>query len=143
MGVKSQLLALGEGMQDGSGEGRDLGLVVGQVISHFLEQYLPVFLIGRGFQGLEPGLLSGDVQMAEEVGGLHLSPTGAPGPNKKPWRDRLQLPCGRNVLSLKGPHGRAAAHFLGLGALSLVWSPWPRGGHFLMSRLEIWAPDPA
>ena len=52
-------MALGEGMQDGSGEGRDLGLVVGQVISHFLEQYLPVFLIGRGFQGLEPGLLSG------------------------------------------------------------------------------------
>ena len=35
-----------------------------------------MFLIGRGFQGLEPGLLSGDVQMAEEVGGLHLSPLG-------------------------------------------------------------------
>lgn len=36
MGVKSQLLALGEGMQDGSDEGRDLGLVVGQVSPTFL-----------------------------------------------------------------------------------------------------------
>lgn len=98
-----------------------------------------MFLTGRGFQGLEPGLLSGDVQMAKEVGGLHLSPPGVPGPNEKPWREGLQLPCGPNVLSLKGPHGRAAAHSLCLGALSLFWSPRPRGGRFLMSHPEIWA----
>lgn len=35
MGVESQLLALGEGMQDGSGEGRDLDLVMGRVTPTF------------------------------------------------------------------------------------------------------------
>ena len=35
MGVESLLLALGEGIQVGSGEGRDLGLVMGQVSPTF------------------------------------------------------------------------------------------------------------
>lgn len=53
------------------------------VVPCSLGQYLPVFLTRKGFQGLGFGLLPGDVQMAEEVGGLHFSPPGRPGPNEE------------------------------------------------------------
>ena len=88
------------------GRGYRMGLVRGETWAWSWDTCL---LLSRVISGCVSDLegFSGSGGWASVWGCANAKEVGVfisiPGPNEKPWRDGLQLPCGRNVLSLKGP----------------------------------------